>query len=390
MTPLRSGDREAVRAPRTGTVLAFLSACAFVLLAAAACATTGGKLPERGEEASAVSPSPPAPPASDVAAPGAGDSPDATPSPSPSPFPAPSPAESPPPPSFKESWAYLMVGEESFLKPGLPVTDVGYFGAGLSSTGELTGLPDPARLKPFAGRIHLVVAETGNRALTHFVLRPGSHERKKLLNALEAEAKRYSGVQIDFEAVLPADKEHFLSFLKSLKIRIGRRTLSVAVPARTRKVAEAYDYAAIAAIADRIIIMAYDEHWSGSAPGPVASLEWCGRVAEYARSVIGPGKLVMGAPFYGRAWASVNPAKAYKNSSVDKLLKEKGITPTERREGVSYFSYEETVQVEVYFDDAASIGERLKLYAAKNVDRIAFWRLGQEDPGAWEQYRIKK
>jgi len=98
----------------------------------------------------------------------------------------------------------------------------------------------------------------------------------------------------------------------------------------------------------------------------------------------------MGAPFYGRAWASVNPAKAYKNSSVDKLLKEKGITPTERREGVSYFSYEETVQVEVYFDDAASIGERLKLYAAKNVDRIAFWRLGQEDPGAWEQYRIKK
>jgi spore germination protein len=329
---------------------------------------------------------------------------ESSPEPFPGPSPEPSPIDSPASPepmseaspapmeplAFKEIWAYLMAGEESFLEEGMPVSDLGYFGAGLSSAGGLIGIPKRDKLKGFKGRVHLVVAETSNKALTHFALRPGSAERKKLLAALESEARRFEGIQIDFEAVLGTDEAQYLSFLKSLKIRIGAKTLSVAVPARTKKVDDAYDYAALAAIADRIIVMAYDEHWSGSEPGPVSSIEWCGRVADYAKTAIPAERLVMGSPFYGRAWASVNPARAYKNSSVARLIDEKGIGDPERSEGILRFSYEERVLVDVYYDDAASILARLGAYAEKGVRKVAFWRLGQEDPEAWETMRLSR
>jgi spore germination protein YaaH len=76
--------------------------------------------------------------------------------------------------------------------------------------------------------------------------------------------------------------------------------------------------------------MAYDEHWSGSTPGSVASLTWCEKVADYALKTIENKKLVMGIPFYGRAWGEINPSRAYRFSSLSKLMNEKGIQDTSR------------------------------------------------------------
>ena len=44
---------------------------------------------------------------------------------------------------------------------------------------------------------------------------------------------------------------------------------------------------------DKIIVMAYDEHWATSAPGAIASLSWCKKIADYASSVIPKEKLVI-------------------------------------------------------------------------------------------------
>ena len=63
------------------------------------------------------------------------------------------------PVEFTEVWAYLLAGEERFLDDSLPITDIGYFGAGLNSFGELVGVPDRAKLARWNGRVHLVIAE---------------------------------------------------------------------------------------------------------------------------------------------------------------------------------------------------------------------------------------
>ncbi|HQF74488.1 MAG TPA: glycosyl hydrolase family 18 protein [Treponemataceae bacterium] len=294
------------------------------------------------------------------------------------------------PVDFAEVWAYLLSGEELALDESMPITDIGYFGAGLNSFGELVGVPDRAKLARWNGRVHLVIAEVSNPALSHFSLNPEYGIRDGLIRAIADAAKDFDGVQIDFETVASPDREQYLSFLKAIKASIGDKILSVALPARTKKIKnDVYDYKEISRIADRIIVMAYDEHWSGSAAGPIASIDWCARVAAWARSKIGKDKLVMGLPFYGRAWGDVNPSKAYRFSTLSNLMNDKSITDVKRSGDIPWFEYEETVRVKVYYEDFQSIFARSRMYRDAKVQNIAFWRLGQEDPGVWNVLRIQ-
>ena len=202
---------------------------------------------------------------------------------------------------YNEVWAYVVAGREAALKPGLPITDIGYFAADVNLYGSLTDVPKRRNLPAFNGRVHLV-AKCDGRALTHFALAPGSAERKALVTDLIAAAKDYDGLQIDFENVPQKDGDTFLSFLGELKAGLGNRMFTIALPARTKKISDdVYSYEKIKPLVDRILVMAYDEHWSTSAPGPIASLPWCRRVANYCLDAIGKEKLIMGLPFYGRA-----------------------------------------------------------------------------------------
>lgn len=287
------------------------------------------------------------------------------------------------PVAFDEVWAYLMAGEERFLATNAPISDIGYFGAGLNNFGHLVGVPDRSKLNGWNGRVHLVVAEVSNPALSHFCLNPEYGIRSRLIQSIVDASRDFDGVQIDFEQVASRDRDHFLTFLAAIKASIGAKTLSVALPARTRKIDDAYDYEAVSRIADRVIVMAYDEHWSGGKPGPIATIAWCERVSAWAHSTIGMDKLVMGLPFYGRAWADANPARAYRYSALENLIREKGIAEINRTADIPWFQYRETVTVTVYFEDERSLSARARMYHDADVRRIAFWRLGQEDSQIW-------
>lgn len=300
----------------------------------------------------------------------------------------PSPGDSVPNAAFREIWGYLMNGEESFFSPEYPVTDIGYFGASINYKGALSGVPNRKKILAYGGRVHLVVAEVSNQALTHFCLDPELPVRAGLIESIAEAASPFDGVQIDFELVPASDAEAFYSFLSALKVKIGSKALSVAIPARSRTIVDAYDYARISRIADRVIVMAYDEHWSGSTPGSIASLEWCRRVASFATGIVPREKLVMGIPFYGRAWPDTTHAKAYKYSGISRLLDEKNIGSASRSDAIPSFSYQETVTVSVFFEDSLSVMSRAKLYGDMSVRAIAFWRLGQEDRDIWLRLSI--
>jgi spore germination protein YaaH len=289
-----------------------------------------------------------------------------------------------------EIWGYLLAGQEKALDPEYPLSDVVYFGAEVSVYGELIGVPDRNKAPSFPGRMHLVVT-CNSQALSHFVLSPESPVRKGLVADLLRAAGPYDGLQIDFELVPRRDGDNFRSFLGELKAGLGNKMFTVALPARRNTLAgDVYDYGKIRPLADRIFVMAYDEHWSTSEPGPIASMDWCRSVAAYALETIGPEKLVMGLPFYGRTWGNVSTNRAFLFSGIEQIKLEQGIAEIRREGGIPAFTYEIPVSVTAYYEDAYSLANRIAMYRDLGVPAVGFWRLGQEDPAFWNLIRLER
>lgn len=290
--------------------------------------------------------------------------------------------------TFGEVWGYVIAGQEAALRRGLPITDVGYFGAEVNMYGTLTRVPNRQNLSSFNGRVHLVVT-CFNYALTYFALMPGSPQRDALITDLITATRNFDGLNLDFENIPPRAGEAFLSFLRELRERMPDKMLSVALYARTRAIPnDVYDYARIAPYVDRIFVMAYDLHWGGGPAGPVASLEWGQRVAQHSLRVIGPEKLVMGIPLYGRAWASQNHHRALIYSSTQRLIQTHNVSEVRRENGIPTFNYNANISVTVYFEDVYSLSARMELYKSMNVRAIGFWRVGQETPRLWNILRV--
>lgn len=297
------------------------------------------------------------------------------------------------PVEFREVWGYMMRGEEKRFTGDEPVTDICYFSVGINYRGKLTAAAKPPVLQPLNGakrRVHLVVANLDNAALMHFCLDPWYGIRDTLVADIVGHSEGYDGVQIDFEAVQPGDRDQFIEFLRLLKAGLPQgKVLSVALPARRKKVTDAYDYGVISRIADRVMVMAYDQHWSASSPGPVASLEWCRAVARYSRKNVPPDKLIIGLPLYGRAWQKNGYSRAVRWKDIEKILARDDARFEYSVETGWVITCDEKVAVVLYFDDVTATREKLMMYRSY-TDSVAFWRLGMEKSELWGVIAIEK
>ena len=332
------------------------------------------------------------------------------------------PEESQLPVEFRQVWGYLMRGEEKVFKGDEPVTDICYFSCGIDSKGRINTNVTPPVLTEINGvkrKVHMVIADLRNTSMMRLILNPEKEARSLLVNDIIEVSKNFDGVQIDFEAISPEDGDNFQEFLKLIKAGLEPgKTLSVALPAKTRKVKDAYDYKAISEIVDRVFIMAYDQHWSTSKPGPVASLSWGLNILNYAVTEIPSDKLIMGIPLYGRSWKNIKIVKRIhqkkKHAANKKKKKYRVITITKNvtksrsvktrniselasaKNSIKEYSPETGFKIKykgsgkeiLYCDDVNATMEKF-IYYRKYVDSIGFWRLGMEDPEMWKEIIIK-
>ena len=116
------------------------------------------------------------------------------------------------------------------------------------------------------------------------------------------------GVNIDIENVNEQSREDYTAFVELVREKLGQdKILSVAVAANPYNLTVgwqgSYDYPRLAEIAEYLMMMADDESYVGSQPGPVASSDFFESSIEYALNQGVPrDKVVMGIPFYGRYW----------------------------------------------------------------------------------------
>jgi len=294
---------------------------------------------------------------------------------------------------FPEKWAYLMKGEEAYFPKASPFTDVACFSAQVDEDGYLTGghLQPPALPGAHKDtRYHLVITIPWNTTLAHIYLNPELPFRQRIITDIVERSKPFHGIQIDFEGISARDGTAYLNFLAALKKALAQdKIFSVAVMARwaehkQKNPNDAFDYAFIGMMADRVIVMAYDEHYRGGSAGPIASLPWCRKIYSYAASTIPVNKLIMGLPLYGRAWQTPSLAKAYRNRDVVDELLTRNIKSQWDPEKGGFYSFTEPVTVDVYYETTQSLKSKLELYAEKPIRGVAFWRISQEPSGLWE------
>ena len=295
-------------------------------------------------------------------------------------------------PKFKELWGYVMIGEESSLSNDYPITDVGYFVNAVDNFSNFVPVPSrDGKFPNFKGRIHLV-SSVDSKAQTHLLLDPKLPLRNRIINQLVEECEGYDGLQIDWELVMKEDDKNFRNFLKILKKKLKGKMLTVAIPARLKTLdRDAYDYAELSKIVDKIIVMAYDEHWSTSAPGAIASNAWCKKIANYAKTVIPEEKLVMGCHFYARAWTDLRwSSQAYRMYKIDEITRANKVTNFKKSpDGDLSFTYDTKTRVTVFYDTPESALERCKMYLENGIPRLSFWRVGQEIPEFWKGLEIE-
>ena len=289
-----------------------------------------------------------------------------------------------------EIWAYLYKGEEKYFPTTSPITDIACFSAKVDGDGHLAGghLTPPTLPGTSSNtRYHLVVTIPWNTTLAHIYLSPELPFRERIIADIAERSIPFDGIQIDFEGISAADGTAYLNFLGAVKKALPpSKCFSVAVMARWKSHKEkhpndAFDYPFIGMIADRVIIMAYDEHYGSGSAGPIASLPWCKKIFDYARETIPAEKLIMGIPLYGRGWQQEKTTKTFRNRDVWTNIRINQPQVKNNATNGGSYSYTTKVTVKVHFESMPSLDAKTELY--KPARGIAFWRIGQEPINFW-------
>ena len=282
------------------------------------------------------------------------------------------------------------------------VSDVFLFSLRLDETGQLSGKVREsslvaARSRLGGGRrvrVHLVVASSGQKGLLHFVLDPRYGRRSDLVSRLAALVREHSldGLQIDFESLRLEDRGHFIEWLGQLRAALPKGTIfSIALPARDRtREKDAFDYRHLTDVADRFLIMVYDQHWKGGPPGTISGNEWHGRVVQYALSHFPSEKLVVGLPFYGRIWQLDHGARATRYTDLETLSQAPDFELKLDPEKGHRMQFRREIRFEGWFEDATSAHTKMSSAQQLGALNVGFWRLGQEDERVWQLLSLEQ
>src|SRR5207302_8887133 len=137
--------------------------------------------------------------------------------------------------------------------------------------------------------------------------------------------------------------------------------------------------------------MVYDQHYSGSDPGPVASIDWTEEVLRLRQMDVPTSKTIVAIANYAYDWQENHePAvktfeEAVRTASessgdegmVDIHLDPGALTPT--------FQYEESDRSihTVWMLDAVSAFTQIVVGRCFGASGVAPWRLGSEHPSLW-------
>ncbi len=198
-------------------------------------------------------------------------------------------------------------------------------------------------------------------------------------------AHRAGGLVMDYESLPSAAAARYPAFLAQLHAALPKgAVLAVTAPAGDPD----WHMADVARATDRVILMAYDEHWESGSAGPIASQPWFVRQVEQAMQQVGRDKLVVALGSYAYDWhdggadaLSIEEAWLAAHDSAAQI----GFDRTSGNAGFTYDD-ERGSRHQVWMLDAATSWNELAALRRLGIDDVALWRLGSEDAGIWNDF----
>jgi spore germination protein len=205
----------------------------------------------------------------------------------------------------------------------------------------------------------------------------------------------FGGVSIDFEFIPPPQRQNFNLFLADLKNDLGELLLHVNVHAKTEdiptnRIIGAYDYAAIANIADIVAVMTIDYGYPGGPPDPVAPISWMEQVVQYSITQINPRKLQIAIPLYGYdKVVNLNTTRALSILQAQNLAISTGspIQFDNTAKSPWYRHWSGGVEHIVWFEDIRSFIEKYRLIDIYQLSGTTFWQISLPAPQNWAYMR---
>jgi cellulose synthase/poly-beta-1,6-N-acetylglucosamine synthase-like glycosyltransferase/peptidoglycan/xylan/chitin deacetylase (PgdA/CDA1 family)/spore germination protein YaaH len=213
--------------------------------------------------------------------------------------------------------------------------------------------------------------------------------RKQLLIFLSTD--RFKGAALDLEEIPLKSQPGFLALVQELGQDLHGRGLRlfVNVPVSDKD----YDYQRLAASADGMVIMNYDQHQTTSDPGPIAGQDWFTSNLAQAVKDIPKNKLVCAIGSYGYDWGVSARNKRVVNVDTNNVQE----TWLHARESSSeieldsdslnpHFAYVEDngVEHQVWYLDAVTALNQMRAARTLGIRTFALWRLGSEDRSLWK------
>ncbi len=194
-----------------------------------------------------------------------------------------------------------------------------------------------------------------------------------------------AGVTVDFEEV-PEDLEGAeAAFVASLRTALlpYKRIVTVAVPSfATRRQIER-----LGAVSDYLFAMLLDEHYQLGTPGPVASQQFYIDRARHFAEAVPPRKLIFMVGVYGYDWNdSGSPGDVMTFQETMEEARDHHVPthfdPVSLNPYISWTDPDSTDHV-VWYLDAVTAYNQLRVGRDMGVAGFALWRLGQEDASLW-------
>ena len=206
------------------------------------------------------------------------------------------------------------------------------------------------------------------------------------------------GLNVDVELLDEADRPAYGSFLSALDAALAEAdpdlSLSVATEAGPRGIGNAA--VAIDAGVDRVFLMGYDYHWSGSPPGATApidrvdglyTLRWS--IDRYVEAGVPRDRILLGLPLYGMQWRTLGPDRTapvvgkgvtwIPRNNLGVLLADGFAAGRDLLEHAEFFVVPDgDTWLVTYFDSPATLRPKLALARDNGLAGAGFWALGYE------------